>query len=53
VTGAVNAAGVQKDLDFFLQQGWVTGQIKASDVIDMSFARKASPELGPYQRKLP
>jgi NitT/TauT family transport system substrate-binding protein len=53
VTGAVNAAGVQKDLDFFLQQGWVTGQIKASDVIDMSFARKASAELGPYQRKSP
>ena len=53
VTGAVNAAGVQKDLEFFLQQGWVTGQIKASDVIDMSFARKASAELGPYQRKSP
>src|SRR5262249_43836078 len=53
VTGAVNASGVQKDLDFFLQQGWVTGQIKASDVIDMSFAQKASAELGPYQRKSP
>ena len=53
VTGAVNAAGVQKDLDFFLAQGWVTGQIKASDVIDMSFAQKASAELGPYQRKSP
>ena len=53
VTGKVNAAGVQKDLDFFLKQGWVTGQIKASDVIDMSFAQKASAELGPYQRKSP
>src|SRR5262249_44151375 len=53
VTGAVSAASVQKDLDFFLQQGWVTGQIKASDVIDMSFAQKASAELGPYQRKSP
>ena len=51
VTGAVNAAGIQKDLDFFLKQGWVTGQIKASDVIDMSFAQKASAGLGPYQRK--
>ena len=51
VTGAVNAAGVQKDLDFFLQQGWVTGQIKASDVIDTSFAQKANAELGSYQRK--
>ncbi len=42
VDGAVNAAGIQKDLDFFQKQGWVTGQIKASDVIDMSFAQKAS-----------
>jgi NitT/TauT family transport system substrate-binding protein len=53
VTGAVNAAGIQRDLDFFLRQGWVTGQVKASDVIDMSFAQKASAELGPYQRKSP
>ena len=51
VSGAVNGAGIQKDLDFFLKQGWVTGQIKASDVIDMSFAQKASAELGHYQRK--
>lgn len=51
VDGAVNGAGIQKDLDFFLKQGWVSGQIKASDVIDMSFAQKASAELGPYQRK--
>jgi NitT/TauT family transport system substrate-binding protein len=51
VDGVVNAAGIQKDLDFFLKQGWVTGQVKASDVIDMSFAQKASAALGPYQRK--
>ena len=51
VNGAVNAAGIQKDLDFFLKQGWVSGQIKASDVIDMSFAQQASAALGPYRRK--
>jgi NitT/TauT family transport system substrate-binding protein len=51
VDGAVNAEGIQKDLDFFLKQGWVTGQVKASDVIDPSFAKKASAALGPYQRK--
>jgi NitT/TauT family transport system substrate-binding protein len=51
VDGAVNGAGIQKDLDFFLKQGWVNGQIKATDVIDMSFAQKASAELGAYQRK--
>jgi NitT/TauT family transport system substrate-binding protein len=51
VAGAVNAAGIQKDLDFFIKQGWLTGQIRANDVIDISFAQKASAELGPYQRK--
>jgi NitT/TauT family transport system substrate-binding protein len=51
VDGAVNAAGIQKDLDFFQKQGMVAGQIKASEVIDMSFARNASAGLGPYQRK--
>jgi NitT/TauT family transport system substrate-binding protein len=51
VTGAVNAAGIQKDLDFFMRRGWVTGQIKADDVIDTSFARNANAGLGPYARK--
>jgi NitT/TauT family transport system substrate-binding protein len=51
VDGNVNAAGIQKDLDFFIKQGWVTGQVKASDVIDMSWAKKASAKLGAYQRK--
>ena len=51
VNGAVNAASVQKDLDFFRQRGWVGGQIKAADVIDMSFVQRANAELGPYQRK--
>jgi hypothetical protein len=51
VDGVVNAASIQKDLDFFLKQGWVNGVLKASDVIDTAFAQKASSELGPYQRK--
>jgi NitT/TauT family transport system substrate-binding protein len=51
VDGAVNAAGIQKDLDFFRQQGWVAGGIAAADVIDMSFAQRASAALGPYRRK--
>ena len=48
--GAVNAAGMQKDLDFFKSKSWVTGGIKASDVVDMSFAEKAAAALGPYKR---
>jgi NitT/TauT family transport system substrate-binding protein len=49
-SGAVNAAGIQKDLDFFQSKGWVVNTIKASDVIDMSFAEKAAASLGPYKR---
>jgi NitT/TauT family transport system substrate-binding protein len=48
--GDVNAAGIQKDLDFFQKQGWVSGGPKASDFIDMSFAQKAAASLGSYQR---
>jgi NitT/TauT family transport system substrate-binding protein len=51
VNGDVNAAGIQKDLDFFMSKGWVKGNIKASDVIDTSFAQKATTALGAYQRK--
>jgi NitT/TauT family transport system substrate-binding protein len=51
VDGVVNGASIQKDLDFFLKQGWVNGAVKASDVIDASFAETASAALGPYQRK--
>ena len=48
--GDINAAGIQKDLDFFQKQGWVAGGPKAADFIDMSFAHKAAASLGPYQR---
>jgi ABC-type nitrate/sulfonate/bicarbonate transport system substrate-binding protein len=48
--GDVNAAGIQKDLDFFQKQGWVSGGPKASDFIDRSFAQKAAASLGSYQR---
>jgi NitT/TauT family transport system substrate-binding protein len=51
VDGAVNVAGIQKDLDFFQKQGWVNGQIKAADVVDTSFAQRVSAALGPYRRK--
>ena len=51
VNGDVNAAGIQKDLDFFQSRNWVKGKIKAADVIDVSFAQRASAALGPYKRK--
>jgi NitT/TauT family transport system substrate-binding protein len=52
-SGAVNVASIQKDLDFFKAQGWVTSAITAKDVVDMSFAQKANAELGPYKPKTP
>jgi NitT/TauT family transport system substrate-binding protein len=53
VDGTVNTAGIQKDLDFFMQQGWVTGKVGAKDVIDTAFAQHASAVLGPYRSKRP
>jgi NitT/TauT family transport system substrate-binding protein len=49
-SGAVNAAGMQKDLDFFKSRGLVTADVKTSDVVDMSFAKKANAALGPYKQ---
>jgi NitT/TauT family transport system substrate-binding protein len=46
--GAVNVAGMQKDLSFFQGQGWVSGAVKAGDVVDTSFAERAAAALGPY-----
>jgi NitT/TauT family transport system substrate-binding protein len=51
-SGRVFAASIQKDLDFFEKQGWVTTPVKLADVIDMSFADRANAELGPYKRPL-
>jgi NitT/TauT family transport system substrate-binding protein len=49
--GAVQVASLQKDLDFFRSQGWVTRPIDLSKVIDLSIAQKASADLGAYDRK--
>jgi NitT/TauT family transport system substrate-binding protein len=51
--GEVIVPSIQKDLDFFRAQGWVKSDVKLADVVDMSFARKAAAELGPYHRKTP
>jgi NitT/TauT family transport system substrate-binding protein len=50
-SGAVNVAGIQKDLDFFQQRGWVPKSVSLKGVVDMSFAEKANAELGPYHHK--
>jgi NitT/TauT family transport system substrate-binding protein len=49
--GKLQMASLQKDLDFFRSQGWVTQPIDLNKVVDLSFAQKASAELGPYNSK--
>ena len=48
--GEVNLDSLRKDLAFFKSTGEVESQtIQADDIIDLSFARKAAQELGPYK----
>ncbi len=51
--GKVILASMQKDLDFFRSKGWVKNPLRLQDIVDMSFAERASAELGPYRRKEP
>jgi hypothetical protein len=44
----IQVKSMQKDLDFFREQGWVKQPIDLTNVIDMSIAEKASADLGPY-----
>ncbi len=48
--GTVNVASLQSDLDFFSEQGLVSPKVKAANIVDMSFAKKAAADLGPYKR---
>ena len=49
--GKLNVAGIQKDLDFFHERGWVSKSVTLEGVIDMSFVQKAAADLGPYKPK--
>jgi NitT/TauT family transport system substrate-binding protein len=50
--GAVNMASLATDLAYFKQAGDVTSQtITADMIVDLSFARKAATELGPYKAR--
>jgi NitT/TauT family transport system substrate-binding protein len=47
--GTVNEVALNNDLKFFKAQGYVTGKIDVSDVVDDSFANAAVAKLGPYK----
>ncbi|MDF2120008.1 ABC transporter substrate-binding protein [Roseiarcaceae bacterium H3SJ34-1] len=50
--GNINIASLEDDLNFFKADGLIEDKnIKATDVIDLSFAQKVQAELGPYVKK--
>jgi NitT/TauT family transport system substrate-binding protein len=50
--GNLNIASLEDDLNFFKADGLIEDKnIKATDVIDLSFAQKVQAELGPYVKK--
>ncbi len=50
--GKVNVASLKKDLQFFKDEGQVTGQVAVEQVLDHSFVEAALKDLGPYKPKL-
>jgi NitT/TauT family transport system substrate-binding protein len=48
--GKVNVQSLADDLAFYQQQGLITGDIKADQVVDHSFVDAALKELGPYKK---
>jgi NitT/TauT family transport system substrate-binding protein len=47
--GKVNVQSLADDLAFYREQGLITGDIKADQVVDHSFVDAALKELGPYK----
>lgn len=47
--GKVNAASLQRDLDFYASQGLVETKIDINRIVDMYFAEAAVHALGPYK----
>ena len=47
--GEVNMTSLAGDLRYFMAQGQIEKPVSAADVVDMSFAKKAVRELGPYE----
>jgi NitT/TauT family transport system substrate-binding protein len=48
--GKVNVQSLADDLAFYKEQGLITGDIKADQVVDHSFVEAALKELGPYKK---
>jgi NitT/TauT family transport system substrate-binding protein len=48
--GKVNVQSLADDLAFYKEQGLITGDIKADQVVDHSFVEAALKELGAYKK---
>lgn len=49
--GAVHEASLKNDLQFYKDEGLVTGRVTVDQVIDNSFVEAALKDLGPYKSK--
>jgi NitT/TauT family transport system substrate-binding protein len=49
--GAVNMASLDRDFQFYQDQGYLEGKVTVPQVVDMSFAEAAVKALGPYHAK--
>jgi NitT/TauT family transport system substrate-binding protein len=47
--GEVNVDGLAKDLAFIKTLGLVKSNVAVTDIVDVSFAKAAAAELGPYK----
>lgn len=47
--GAVNRESLQKDYDFFAENGFLEGEVDLDAIVDPSFAEAAVERLGPYE----
>ena len=48
--GRVNTESLAEDLEFYKQQGLITGEVKLDQLVDHSFVEGALKELGPYRK---
>ncbi len=49
--GLINMSSLEKDFQFFKEQGYIEGNVSVGQAVDNSFAAAVAKELGPYSRK--
>lgn len=49
--GRVSVASLEHDMEFYRSQNLIVGEVKVSQVVDMSFVDAVLKEIGPYKKK--